>query len=836
MINRRLWGLSWRLLKRDARAGELRVLVFALAVAAATSTAVSAFSERLTRALGQQTTALLGADLVLDSTRPAPTAWLAAARERGLEYTTALEFASMAVAQSGLQLVSVKAVHSDYPLRGAVRVASTPYGEEHDAKTMPAAGEIWVESRLYNALKLSRGDRLRIGDADLIVTQLLGFEPSRGGDFLNLSPRVLMHIDDIPRTQIIQPGSRVTYRTLFAGPASAIAQLRTWLQPQLNEQDQLHDVRDGRPAIANALDKAERYLGLASLVAIALAGVAVAMAARRYSTRHYDLCAMLRCLGAVQADIVALYLQQMLLLGLFGSVTGALLGWFGQLGLVGILADLFPLTPPPAGPRPLLLGIVTGLITLLGFALPPILRLRTVPPLRVLRRDLAPLPVRAWLVYGLAISTILFLMWRTTGDPALTLSVAGGASVSTLLMLALAWLLLRATHSLRHRVGTAWRFGINSLWRRTAASAGQIFAFGLVLMAMALTALLRSDLLASWQTQLPDDAPNYFAINILPHQQAEFADFLRRMGVHSAPVYPVVRGRLVSINGMAVRTAVSKDAQQDNALHRELNLTWTAILPADNHIQAGRWFQASPLGEVTPLAQVSVEIKLAQRLNIVLGDELEFVTGGQSLRAQVTSLRSVEWDSFQPNFYMIFPPGFLDGFASTAMTSFYLAPQRSVLLQDLIRQFPAVTVLDIGMLLKEVRRILEQVTLAVEYILGFVLLASLAVLFAVLAASHDERLHEGALLRALGASHRQIRAGHLAEFALLGFLAGLLAAFGTELIAWLLYSHVFHLDYSVKWPVWLSAPLLGMFGVATAGYLSTHRVLTASPLTYLRAS
>lgn len=825
-------ALALRLLRRDWRAGELQALLFALAIAAATTTAITAFSERLQRAFADQTGELLGADLVVESSRPIADAWLAQADARGLRRAGAVEFASMAVADSGLQLVAVKAVGDDYPLRGAVRIAAEPYGAETAATQMPEPGTLWIESRLFSILNLTLGDRLRIGEADFRVAKVLGFEPSRGGDIINLSPRVLMHSDDLPRTQVIQPGSRVSYRALFAGDADTVAAFRHWLEPRLGEQDRLVDARTGRPAIGNALDKAERYLGLASLVAIGLAGVAVAMAARRYSLRHYDTSAMLRCLGAVQRDIVAIYLWQMLLLGLGGSAVGAALGWLAQLGLIESLAGLLPLTPPPAGPWPLLLGLATGLVTLAGFALPPVLRLRAVPPLRVLRRDLAPLPARAWLVYGLALSVLFVLMWRYTGDLPMTLAIAGGAAACVLLLLGLSWLLLRTARRLRQGAGSTWRFGINSLWRRGASSAGQIAAFGLVILAMSLTALLRTDLLESWQTQLPDDAPNQFAINILPESRAAFAGFLAQEGIHSAPVYPMVRGRLIAINGTPVRQAVTKEAQDNNALHRDLNLTWSATLPQDNRLVAGEWF-----ADVTDKGiPVSVEAKLAERLGLKLGDALEFLIAGQTLDAHITSLRSVEWDTFRPNFYMIFPPGALDRFPGSAMTSFYLAPGQQAVLQRLVAQFPAVTVLDVGALLGEVRRIFEQVTLAVEYILVFVLLASLAVLFAVLASSHDERIQEGALLRALGASHRQVRSGHLAEFALLGLLAGLLAAAGTELIAWLLYTRVFQLDYAWHWPVWLAAPLCGTAGIALAGLWGTRTVLSRPPAVLLRDS
>lgn len=822
--------LAWRLLHRDWRAGEVQALLFALAIAAATTTAVTGFSERMALALTQQTTDLLGADLVLEQSQPMQSEWLARARNTGLRNTRAVEFATMAVADAGLQLVSVKAVGTDYPLRGAVRVATEPFGPEQPAAQMPEPGTLWIESRLFAMLKLQLGDRLRIGEADFSITRVLGFEPSRGGNILNLSPRVLMRLEDLPRTQVIQPGSRVTYFSLFTGTTADITTYRDWLLPQLADQDRLVDARTGRPAIANALDKAERYLGLASLVAIALAGVAVAMAARRYSARHYDVSAMLRCLGAVQRDIVALYLLQMLILGLGGSLVGAALGWLGQQGLVQLLASLLPLTPPPAGPLPLLLGVATGLITLAGFALPPVLRLRQVSPLRVLRRDLAPLPARAWLVYGLALLTLLLLMWRYTEDLRLTLIVAGGAAASALLMLGLALALLSLVRRLRHRAGATWRFGINSLWRRGAASVSQIFAFGLVIMAMSITTLLRTDLLASWQMQLPEDTPNQFAINILPHERVPFADMLRAEGIDSAPVYPVVRGRMIAINGAPVRTAVSKEAQDNNALHRDLNLTWSATLPDDNRVVSGNWFGTN----TSAMAEVSVESKLAERLGIKLGNELEFLIADQSLKARVSSLRSVEWDSFQPNFYMIFPPGVLEQFPSTAMTSFFLTPDRQTVLQRLVAQFPAVTVLDVGVLLGEVRRIFDQVTLAVEYILMFVLLASLAVLFAVLASSHDERIQEGALLRALGASRRQVRSSHFAEFALLGLLSGLLAAIGTELISALLYTQIFHLDYHWKWPVWIAAPIGGLLIVAMAGAWGTRKILSQPPAVLLR--
>jgi putative ABC transport system permease protein len=379
-------------------------------------------------------------------------------------------------------------------------------------------------------------------------------------------------------------------------------------------------------------------------------------------------------------------------------------------------------------------------------------------------------------------------------------------------------------------VGVAWRFGLNNLWRRTRTSVSQMLAFGLTLMAMAVIAQVRTDLLTTWQTQLPDDVANHFAVNILPEKVAALRGFLGERGIPASRLYPMVRGRLVTINAQAVRQAVTKEARGDNALNRELNLTWSTHLQEDNAIEAGRWWQPADAGQ----RLVSVESQLAGRLGIGIGDELGFAVGAETFTARVVSLRSVQWDSFRPNFYMIFPPGVLDRLPSTYMTSFYLPASAKHTLVDLVREFPAVTVLELDLIIAQVERIFRQVTLAVEYVLVFVLLAGFAVLFAALQASLDERLYEGALLRALGGSRRQLRTGHLAEFATLGLLAGLMAAAGTECLAWLLYTRLLHLEYSWQWPVWIAAPPAGMLLVGAAGYWGTRAVVNRSPLLLLR--
>lgn len=824
------WRLAMRLLLRNWRSGEQRILVAALVIAVAASTAIGFFTDRLGRGMANQSADFLGADLVLESPRPVEAGWLREARGRGLHAIETLEFANVVVSGEELLLAGVKAVQDGFPLRGEMRTAPAPFAADTATQTLPRPGEAWVAPRLLTNLGLQVGDAVEVGAHTLNITRVITFEPGGTANPFGIAPRLLMQMADIPATGVVQPGSRLTYQYLFAGREVDLAKFREWLEPRLGPSHELIGVKEGRRAVGSALERAERYLGLAVLAAIVLAGVAVAMAAKRYSERHFDMSAMLRCMGASQRDLLGLYIPQLLVVGLLASAAGCFLGWLAQYGLLYLLAGLLPATPSPPHAWPVFAGFATGLITLAGFALPPVMRLKDVPPLRVLRRDLMPLPSRAWLVYGAALCAIVAVMWRYTDSWPLTLSVlAGGIALAALFSL-LALLLLLLSRHFNTRVGVAWRFGLNNLWRRRRSSVNQILAFSLTLMAMAVVALVRTDLLTTWQAQLPEDVPNHFAINILPDQVEEFGRFMEDAGVVTAQLYPMVRGRLVTINGTTVQKAVTKEERSDNALNRELNLTWTSELQEDNRILSGRWWQR----EDTAKPRVSVESQLAGRLEIELGDELGFSIGGQEISAVVTSIRNVKWDSFRPNFYMVFPPQVIEQFPATYMTSFKLTKEEKSMLRELVARYPAVTVLEMDRVIEQVDRIFRQVTLAVEYVLMFTLLAGFAVLFAVLQASQDERLYEGALLRALGGSRRQLRAGHLAEFTVLGGLAGLLAAMGTECLTWVLYSEVLHLEYSFHWLVWIFTPLTGALLIGAAGYLGTRSVVERSPMLLLR--
>ena len=826
----RLATLALRQLLRDARAGELRVLFFALLIAVAASTAIGYFGARLNDAMLLRATEFLGADLVLRGSAPAEPEQVKAGEQLQLQHARVVEFSSVVATDDNLQLTSVKAADDSYPLRGELRSAAAPYQPEQPGPG-PQPGEAWAEARLFAALDLQIGDQIEVGNKPLRLTRVLTYEPDRVGDFYSLTPRVLMHLDDLEATGVVQPGSRVSYRELWRGSPEQLGAYEERIKAELQPHQRIETAKDGNRQIGGALGRAERYLNLASLAAVLLAGVAVALSAARFAARRFDASALLRCLGLSRREALMLYSLQLAYLGLFASTVGALLGWAAQHGLFFLLRELVVSEVPPATLWPALAGIATGLVALAGFALPPLAALGRVPPLRVLRRDMLPIPPSSWLVYGAAVIALGAIMWRLSLDLKITLALLGGGLLATAI---LGGLLLLALKGLRRALSGAsltWRLGLGQLLRHPLAAAGQSLAFGLILLAMALIGLLRGELLDTWQNQLPDDAPNHFVLNVLPADRDAFAARIEALSDHVAPLYPVVPGRLVAINGEPVRQLVSKESQGERAIRRDLSLTWAQELPADNRLTAGQWWP-SARGE---LPGVSVEAELAESLQVQLGDRLSFTVGGLTRDVSVTSLREVNWDSFQPNFYMIFEPQTLEDIPATYMTSFHLAEGKDRELVQLARDFPSATILQVEALLSQLRSILSQVSLAVEYVLMFVLAAGLAVLFAGLQATLDERIRQGALLRALGAERTLLIRARRTEFGVLGAASGVLAALGCELVSALLYHFVFDLRWQPH-PWLLLLPLIGALLVGGAGVLGTRRALNASPLDVLRES
>ncbi len=820
--------LALKQLWREWVSGELRLLLIALVVAVTATCAVGFFTDRVERALVRQSSEFLAADLVMRSARPAQDDLRAQATSRGLAYSEQLIFPSMLAAGDAMLLASIKVVDAAYPLRGLLHIADQPGAPTRTVHSGPVAGEAWLEPRLLDSLQLAIGDEVELGRTRLRVSAVLMQEPDRSGGLFSLQPRALINRADLDASGVIQPGSRVSYRYLFSGPESEIPNLQRWLTPRLKPGQRVISVDEDNPTLGKTLSRARSYLNLSGMLAVVMAGAAIAMSARRYSTRHLDGAALLRCFGLSQRQILQLHACQLLIAGTAACVLGVLLGWLAQFGLLALLSNLLPQALPAAGITPALVGFLTGILVLIGFALPPLLSLARVPPLRVLRRELLPLPAAAWLVYGLAATLILGLMWYYSNSLNLTLVVAAGGGLVSLVLAITGWGLLALIRRIPGPL--TWRLAHRNLQRHRHATLSQLLAFGITLGAMALILLVRSDLLDTWQSQLPAEAPNHFLINIQPHEQQPLADYLQQQAIGHSGIYPMVRGRLEAINGAAATKRLPPDSPGRRALTRELNLTWASELAADNRIESGRWWHASDAGK--PL--ISLEQSLARDLNVGLGDRLRFSFGTATLEAEVISLRSLDWGSLRPNFYVIFPPGGLEGLPASFITSFYLPQERQQQLTGLMQQFPTLTLLEVERLLGNIRLIVAQVSLAVEYVLLFVLAAGLTLLGTALASSLDQRLQEGALLRTLGANSATLRSLLVQEYLLLGAIAGLLAALLDEAVLFGLYRIVLDLPYRPNPILWLATITTGAGLVGLSGYIATRRVLAQSPLRVLR--
>jgi putative ABC transport system permease protein len=826
----RLLLLSARFLQREWRAGELTTATVALIVAVASVSAVGFFTDRVRGAMTQQASELLAADLLVVSSKSIPQQWVERAQQDNLDTALATQFPSVVLAGDRTQLAEIKAVTGGYPLRGEMRIAPEPYAADIVATAIPSPGEAWLDARLMAQLAIKPGDIVSVGEKKLKATKVITFEPDRGGDMFSIAPRLMLNASDLAATRLIQFGSRISYRLLASGTPDQVNSFRNWIKPKLGTESQLQGIRDSRPEMRAALDRAEQFLGLAALVSVVLAGVAIAISGRRYAMRHLDTSAILRCFGAGQRTIVGLYSLQLLLLAIIGSLIGVAVGFAAQWGLSEILVGLVADQLPAPTVYPVLTGMATGLIVLLGFALPPIIHLKNVPPSRVLRRDLGNLPATSVSVYVTAIGAIVALMLWQTQDVKLTAYVSIGSFATLVLLTLVAWLLTQSVGALRGRVGVAWRFGISNISRRARSSIVQLLAFGLGIMVMLLLAIVRNDLVDQWQGSLPEDAPNFFLINVQSHQVRELQDFFQKENLSPPELYPMTRARLTGINNVPLDPESFDSERARRLATREQNLSSAEKPQSDNRILAGSWWSKNDHGKPV----MSLEEGIAETLGVKLGDSLQFNIVGEPISFTVTSLRSVDWDSFQVNFFMVVPPKVLDDFPANFVSSFHLPADRTGVLSKMVRQFPNLTLLDISALMQKVRTIMDRVTLAVEFVFLFTLIAGLVVLWSAIQSTQDERLFEGAILRTLGATRRQLLMGVAAEFVTLGLLAGLLAAFAASAVGFVLADQIFHLPYKPGTGIWLAGLLGGALGVGITGTLGARSVITRPPLYTLR--
>lgn len=825
------WRLAFRLLGRDWRSGELLVLMMALVIAVTALTAVGFLTDRIGQTVEMRASASLAADLRLSSSSPLAESYLELAESEGVATASLTSMPSVVFVNEVNTLASVRAVTAGYPLRGSLKISERLLAPSTETDAIPAPGEAWGAANLLARLGADVGDEIELGRSRLRITQVLDFRPDEGFSFVDLAPTLLINDADLEATGLIQPGSRVGYRQLFAGDRQSLGDFREALESRLATGERLRDIEDSSPQIKSAMDRAGRFLNLASLISVLLSAIAVAMAARRYSHRHRDRVALMKCLGASQSYVNRSNTIQLLLLALMGGVIGVTFGFLGQQGLSFLLRDFIGETLPWPGMAPVWLGLVTSLCILGGFALPDLMQMGRTPPLRVLRQDIEPPPLRYGLGMIAAFVAVIALLGWMVRDAGLVTAVSLGTLVTFVVLGVAGWLLVRLMQGFRGAAGGAFRYGLANLARRGRESIVQVVAFGLGIMVLLVLTLVRNDLMDSWQASLPADAPNRFLINIQPQEVDPIAAFFASENLEIDPFVPMIRARMTHLNDEDVTQLSFEDPQGERWVRREANLTFAAEPQPTYTITRGEWWAPE-----TTAKEVSVEEEFASELGLDLGDVLSFDIAGEPLDVTVTSFRSVAWDSFRPNFFMVMSPAALQDYPGTYINSLYLPDGREDSTLGLMRQFPAVTVIDLDAILGQVRDVMDKAALAVQAVFIFTLLAGLAVLWAAVNATRDERAFESAMLRSMGASKRRVLTGVATEFLAIGALAGVLATAGATVASYFLATRVYNLEFQFNLAVTLVGPIAGALFVGIAGLLATRQVINAPPINVLRSA
>ncbi|MCW8091389.1 ABC transporter permease [Alteromonas sp. ASW11-130] len=832
-------NLAWRLFKHEARRGELTIILLAIVLSVSAVLSLSLFSERLQSALTDKSAEFLAADAQIRSSDPIPEEWFARALAEDLKISRKLRARSMVFGGENMSLIDLRAVSDNYPLKGTITVSDQPFGVEKDTQRVPPQGHAWLDSRLFQLLGIKLGDVVEIGDAQFIVDKVLGGIPDAGFNVFATDPLLLVNIADVPAMKITGPGSRVGYRGYFTGETSAINSFYDWLQPQLN--DDVHGwstIKDDESPVGRSVATAERYFLLASLLAIVLAAVSIAVAAQRYSQRHFDPVAIMKTLGATQNMIRRVYTLQICFITVVGIAVGIAFGIAIQQLVVMLLADKVEVSLTVWHWRPLLIAVFTGAVCAILFSLYPLMRLFSVPPLRVLRRDMDSGLSSRTLQFGAAGGAVFLLMWIYSQDLKISaiLFISGIVLVLSLLVVTFGLIWLGRKLGVG-RIGP-WQLAWARIRRRAMDNSVQLISFSITIMLLLVVLVMRNDMVAQWRAQLPEGTPNYFMSNITTQQKDNLEQHFADKEVNVESFYPVVRGRFVAVNDEQVNTRVSKEDEQPSegrdGLGREANLTWSNKLQNGNEVSEGVWHGSNSMQAVDGIYPVSVESEIAKRLDIEMGDILTFNIGSEIVKSRVTSLREVNWQTMQPNFFFILHPKAMAAFEPTYITSFFLEADRKADITGLMHPFPSVTLFDVDASINQLRDIVDQVSVAVEFILILVLAAGSLVLIAQVQASMDERQQELAILRTLGAKGRLIRLSVIYEFVIIGLVAGFMAALANELSLYMLQTQVFQMDARIHLEYWLLAPIAGALVVGILGAVGCWRLLTLNTTTLLR--
>ena len=830
------WRLGWRSLWRDLRSGELRLLIVAVTLAVASLTAVGFFADRLKGGLQRDALQLLGGDAVLRSDNPTPAVFIEKARSLGLDVVQTMTFPTMGrapEAQGGAtKLVALKVVEAGYPLRGKLRLADQPGGPETVVQAIPMPGEAWVDAGVLDAIGLKIGDTLLLGDAQLRLAKIIVNEPDRGAGFMSFSPRIMINRADVDATGLVQPASRLTYRMAIAGEKAPVKSFVTWAEKELENREvrgaQLDSLQGGRPELGQTLARAEKFLNLVALLAALLSAVAVALAARGFAANHLDDCAMLRVLGVSQRTIALSYAFEFIAIGLMASGLGVAAGFSVHYVFVALLAGLVNAALPAATVWPVLFGMGMGLTLLLAFGLPPVLQLAQVPPLRVIRRDVGGLKPASVGVLGLGVVGFATLLLAASSDLKLGLIAVGGFAGAVVVFASLSWLAVKALRaSVNETTAPRWLvLATRQISARPAYTVVQVSALAVGLLALVLLVLLRTDLISSWRQATPKDAPNRFVINVMPDQGDAFTQALRDGGVQKFDWFPMIRGRLVAINGQEVLPEQYDDDRAKRLIDREFNLSNSAVKPEQNEVVAGRWVEEEP-------GAISVEQGIAETLGLKLGDSLKFDIGGVPVESKITSLRKVDWGSMRANFFVMYPVQLLPDVPTTYMSAFK-APDTAGFDNALVRSFPNITTVDMTATIAQVQRVLDQVIRAVEFLFAFTLAAGLVVLFAAVTATREERAREFAIMRAVGAKSSLLRQVQRAELLGVGLLAGFLASLVATAVGWALAKYVFEFAWTVSLWVPLFGSISGALLAWAAGWWGLRDILRRPVVDTLR--
>ena len=830
-----IFSLAFKHWLNDLRSNETKLLVLATLLAAVSMSMISSFSDRLSRTMHYRASELIAGDLTIFSSRKMDAQYRIKAQELGLKHSQALGFSTMAFANDQLQLVRVRSVEENYPLKGYNQVSHELYGKGQLIKTAPDVGKLWVEERILQKLSAKVGEEIEIGDGVFLIEKILQQDADRSGSLFSPFGRLLMNINDVEKTAVVGEGSRIFYKQYYTGEESALNKFINWLEPRLEKSEKLGGIKDSQNNVSDALDKAQQYLSLASLISVLLAAVAIALCAQRYSERHFNTAALLRCLGASSQQVRRIFVYKLLFTAIVGAVCGALIGFVLHFALLEVVADILPRDLMAARIIPVLISMLSAAMVLMLIALAPILNLNKVSPARVLRRELKPRSVQANVFFALAVAMMVALAFLLTKSLMLSVVFVVGLAILLLVYGLLSSALLAGLLKIQRFLPSTIKLGLTQLSRHQYYARSQIAAFAFIFTSVALIWIVRGDLFENWQAQIPEGTANHFAINILPDKKDDFAVAMEAKGLKASEFYPMVRARITHINGKDV-SKIFPEKTGPNALRRELNLTWSEVLRQDEAITAGKWFDEMTISSSEEgvakgenVNWISLESELAEQLKVGLNDEISFNMAGTTTVTRIASLRSVKWENFRPNFYVVFTPEVLSQFHHTYINSFYLPPNEGRWLLSLNQQFKAVTIVEIDQVLKQVREILSQTSIAVEAILLLVLLCAMVLMFATLLSTLNLRKHEAALYRTFGASEKMIRGRIRSEYITLALVASLLALLSFEGISLALYMIIFKVSWAPHLHLWLAVPTLALASILMSGYYANRDVLKASP-------